>query len=372
MERKFWWLDTSDLALARAKLEAVRTKQLSEWNWISWDEADFPSPEEAELSLLREIGIPSMFSDGKVVCCQGLPSFHQKIAKGLEDIPDGILLVIMAPVLKTTSLYLKSKKDDKVFKIDESDDISKIDARAAFIAKRAEKIGVKMDMECCRGLAELCGPRHDMLTNELKKLRAYSEDGVVSRSDVIAVCSGEGEAVMFELTSLIMAGKSQQAHEWARRLLASSNPHGIVGFLCGWARTLCVVSACKCDLERCKVSVAGIYKMEKIGKSKARRVEMYPNTGRFYHTARELSESGRPDCWPFLVMAECHRLELATRLMPHKEDLSKEIHRFLERIMAEEEPRTLRPVPLPTFRPEREDMRVSKKYEVVDESAKDD
>ena len=100
MKRKFWWVDTTDLTLANAKVEAVKTKQLSDWHWISWDEQDFPTPQEAELSLLREVGIPSIFSDGKVVCCQGLPSFHQKVSKILDEIPEGILLIVMAPILR--------------------------------------------------------------------------------------------------------------------------------------------------------------------------------------------------------------------------------------------------------------------------------
>jgi len=373
MDRKFWWLDTSDLALARAKLGKVKADQLSTWNWISWDESDFTSPEEAELSLLREIGIPSMFSEGKVVCCQGLPSFHQKIAKGLEEIPDGILLVIMAPILKTTSLYTKAKKDEKKFCLDESKDIIKPKERTDFIAQRATQLGIRMDGECCFSLAQLCGPNHDMLTNEMKKLRACSEDGRVTKEDIDQICSAEGEAILYDLTGRIAFNEHGLAHELLRRLLLTTDAHAIIGFLCSWARVLCVTWSCGCDFERCRIASAGVSKLERAGEGKKRRVALFSNDNRFYHSIRELTEGNHYAHWPLVVMAECHRLELASRLMD-KEDLSKEMHRFLERVMGEDEPTSLRPLPIPAFRPERkrEDRRLSKEYEVLNEGSKDD
>ena len=372
MKRKFWWVDTTDLALALAKVEAVRTKQLSDWHWASWDEQDFFNPQEAELSLLREIGIPSIFSDGKVVCCQGLPTFHQKISKMLDEIPDGILLIVMAPVLRTTSLYLKAKKDNEKFEVDELEDISDPKKRLAFISERAEKIGVRLDNECCHMLAQMCGNSRDMISVELKKLKAYSEDGTVTHSDILAVCVGEGEAVLFELTSKILARNTEQAHEWMKRLLISTDPHAVVGFLCSWARVMCLVAGCKCDVERSKTAAAGLYKLEKIEGNRAKKALMYPTLGRFYHAAKELEGSPYAPYWPWVVMAECHRLEFATRFITGKDDLAKETHRFLERIMSEEGASSLRPIPLPAVITEREDRRKTKKYEVVDESPKND
>jgi len=355
------------LALARAKLDAVRKKQLSTWDWISWDEQDFRSPQEAELSLMRELGIASMFSDGKVICCQGLPTFHHKIAKSLEEIPEGILLVVMAPVDKTTSLFLKSSKDEQKFKIDMVDDISKPKAREAFVADRAEKMGVRMDAEACRVLSEMCGNSHDMISSELKKLKAYSEDGVINASDVQAACVGDGDAALFELSTLILCKEAGAAHEWMKRLLITTDGHAVVGYLCNWARVMCILSSVKLDSNRARNVASGLYKLEKVDERRARRVPMYPNTGRFYHAAREMQEASLPVYWPWLVMAECHRLELATRFMTAKEDFAKETHRFIERILAEEEPSSLRPLPIPAVVKEPKDRRKTKKYEVIDE-----
>jgi hypothetical protein len=374
MDRRFWWLDTSDLALARAKLDKVKADQLSGWSLISWDESDFPSPEEAELSLLREIGIPSMFSEGKVICCQGLPSFHQKIAKGLDQIPEGILLVIMSQILKTTSLYLNAKKDAKKFCLDEAKDITKPKERIEFVAQRAAQVGIRIDEECCYALAQLCGSSHDMLTNEMKKLRACSEDGRVTREDIDEICSAEGEAVLYDLTAKIAFNDPGPAHELLRRLLLTTDPHAIIGFLCSWARALCVSWSCGCDFERCKLAMAGVSKLEKVGEGKKRRVALFSNENRFYHSIRELTEGNHYAHWPLVVMAECHRLELASRLMRDKENLSKEMHRFLERVMGEDEPTTLRTLPIPSFGParKREERKLSKEYEVLNEGSKDD
>jgi len=369
MERRFWWLDSTDWNLAWAKLQAVKEKQLSEWEWMSWDEDDFSSAKEAEVSLLREIGIPSPFSDGKVVCCQGLPTFHKKIAKVLKDIPEGILLVIMAPFSKTSSLYLKAKKLHSC-RLDECEDISSMNSRVEFVGKRAEKIGVRLDKECCYIVAELCGKSHDSITNELKKLHACSEDGVVSRADVMQVCSAEGEAVIFEFTSKIVAGEREQAHEWLRRLMLTMAPQAIVGWLCAWARSLCLVASCRGDVEN-TVKLAGqLLKLEKVDDKRARCVQMYAKTGRFYHAARELNMSGRPLSWPFVVMMECHRLELATRWMAkNKDGLELEMHRAIGRMMGTSE--RLRPIPLPVVEEEPKEQRGSKKYEVINAKPQD-
>jgi hypothetical protein len=372
MKRKFWWLDTTDLTLARAKLEIVKGKQLKDWDWISWDEQDFSSPQEAELSLLREIGIPSMFSDGKAICCQGLPSFHQKVAKALPEIPDGILLIVMSSILKTTTLYLTAKKDEERYKVDEVEDISTPKTRVAFVAQRAEKIGIRLDEQCCRMLAEMCGNSHDMISNELKKLRDYSEDGTISVSDIDAACVGEGEAAMFDLSGKIVAGNKAQAHESLRRILLTFDPHALVSYLCGWARTMCLVSGCKYDVERSKLAATKLYKLEKVDDRRARRVQMYANTGRFFHACREMEESSYPPHWPLIVMAECSRLEFATRFIQDKDAFGRETHRFIDRIMDEEGAGTLRTLPLPTVVSEREDRRMTKKYEVINEIPKND
>lgn len=347
---KLWWIDDSDLSIVQSKLKSVKEKQLSSWNWISWREKDFDNANEAFLSITREIGIPSIFENGKAIICWGLPSFHAKLSKEITNISDGVILILITKVVKNISLYKTicelKESEDKLYRIDEQQENNK-ENNINFIAKRAAAFGLKIDDVCCQIILDFCGFNMDFITNEIKKLRYYCEDGNVTPFAISQVCAANGDANILILSRLIFSKKIPEVHELIERLLKRDNPLQILGFLCSWVQGMMIISGNESNINLLKEDVS---EMKKIltEENSTKVVPIYPNFGRLYHISKEFSNSNFSLEWPMNVFKECMRLQIICRMFYNDIDkILKEFHYFIERIFSiSNESKIIEPPPI--------------------------
>jgi DNA polymerase III delta subunit len=334
MKKRFWWLDSTDHALARQKLDSVRAKQLSEWEWIKWDEDDYADAKEAHDSLVREIGMPPMFAPGKVVYVWGLPSFHSKLAEEIPSIPDRILFIVIARPVKSYRLYARAKelaesKPDAVL-LDEAFTLTK-EKVGEFTIARAETLGLKITEAHARMLADLVGTNPNSITKELEKLKFFCEDGIVTQFAIEQTYYGEGESNSLLISKALLGKKEEMAHELIARALAQEAPMKLLGLLTSWSRTL--LAATSGEYNYVKETAATIQSIKKTG-GVWKTAPMWPNPGRIYHTYKEFQESGFCKEWPLLLSKELMRLQMSVFLLSRKPDMiQKEFHGFVTRVI---------------------------------------
>jgi DNA polymerase III delta subunit len=336
--RRFWWLDPTDLALAKARLKKIRETQAADWDWITWHEDDHPGEEEAFLSLASEIGIPPMFGPGKVVCCWDLPSFHSKLAGELEKIPDRIMLILVSRPQKNLRLYKKAeaikKATPEAVELDEAFALSK-DNAPEFVIQRAKRLGLDITRGHAKVLLDFVGLDAAQLTTELKKIRNFSDERVVTPWIIEQTCYGDGDATSIEFSKAVMARRQDVAHEYMRRILAKDHPLQICAYLASWARTLLVVNSRDGDYNASKAEIAGV---KTLSKDKSKLIPMWPNPGRLYYASKELAKGGFHPEWPMLLLSEAWRIQMIVRKNSTNKDLiEKEFHGFVFRVMAQQD-----------------------------------
>jgi hypothetical protein len=380
MVRRFWWLDSKDFALAIRLVNSVREKQLSDWDWVSWREEYFAAEDkkEAFLSLAREISLPPMFAPGKVVYCHGLPTFHAKLAGELKSIPEGVLFILLARIDRTLTLYTRAEalraeapeeKDSKV-KFDWAFDLTK-ETSTEYVKKRATAMGLRIDEACCKSLVDFSGLSHDKITNELRKLKYYCEDGVVSRDAIAQVNFESGAANLQDLTRYVFARNDVAAHELIERVLSREPVLRVLGLLVRWARVFMIGRSCGCDLDPVREDVAALraLKPKKKGKApedgepgeedeeeakpgpeeakpeeeakardgeKPETVPMFPKPQGLCFSFKDLREAQCQEGWPYLVASKVMDLQIFVRkhgTLGEKGLVAKEFHRFLDGII---------------------------------------
>lgn len=346
MKKRFWWLDPSDFAGARNKLDAVRENQLFDWDWLTWREDEFPNEKEAYGSLVREVGMAPMFSPGKVVCCWGLPSFHSKLSDEIEKIPEGVLLIIVARPAKNYRLYSRAKaygeKNKGTVELDSAFTLTK-EKCVDFTVSRAKSLGLRIVDGHARILADLVGIEPNRITNELKKLKHFCEDGIVTPYAIEQVFYGDGEANAFGISKAILARKEEVAHELISRSLAKEPAIKLLGLLVSWSRILLVAVSRNGDYNAMKGPASEIQALSLSGE-KWKKVPMWPNIGRLYHACREFAESKFCKEWPYLLAIEVMRLQIIARVMSRRPDLvEKEFHGFVTRVIDQADKVTSRP-----------------------------
>lgn len=368
---RFWWLDPTDFALAKGKLKSVREKQVPDWEWVSWRENEYQSSEEAEVALSGELGMSSMFSPGKVVVCWGLPSFHSRLADQVNRIPDNTMLVIVSRPVKNYRLYTKAKafgkKNDGAVLLEDAQNLSAEEV-LDFIGGRAKRLGLRISRDNARRLADLVGGNTDRLTNELRKLKYYCEDGVIEQWAIEQACFFEGEASALMLSKALLSKDEEIAHEIVSRVLLKEHPLQLMGLLTSWAAALLVAVSRRCDYNAIKERASRVQTLTPSGAS-WNKAPMWPKIGRLYHVCNEFSSSKLPPEWPLRLMSELMRLQLAARLLP-KDQIEKEFHGFIARMMEQADgvdSLLAPPLPMTKWPKERLVRAISKKRNILED-----
>ncbi len=329
---------------------------------MRWVEDQYETQEQALASIVTEIGIPSMFDEGKVVYTYGIPKCHSDLAPYLLQIPGQILFIIIAKPNKTYSLYKSAKKmeDAGSARIDEARDIASLSQsqKIEWIKTRAEAIGASINDGGASLLLDMYGFLPNKLHAELSKLRSFTDDGEISIWLIERACYATGDCEIKRLVQMITQGQRDESHEMLTRLLARrEDPMAIMGFMMQWINKLCIVSD-GYNEEKKKLAAQMIKWKKKDDKKKQDQeaegedeevqisngepVALFPNLGALYHSFEEFQVRQRQygaekaQNWAFqtLLHLGCTQYEIRKAGSDWKRK-SEIMHAFVDNIIGE-------------------------------------
>lgn len=142
----------------------------------------------------------------------------------LSDLPDYVTLVFYYDVLdgkpdKRLKLYKMLEKIACFATFEHMEERELV----AWIERRARAINRTISAENAAYLIFLCGNSMTNLAGELEKAAAHSTTGEIQKYNIDSVCSRVLEAVVFDLTDAITAGKYDHAVALVGDLLAQKN-----------------------------------------------------------------------------------------------------------------------------------------------------
>lgn len=173
----------------------------------------YPAMAEKKLVIVTDFDLfkpPAGFSDQ-------LPSL-------LTDLPDYLCLVFYYDVLegkpdKRTKLYKQLEKTacfTEFSRMEENDLV-------AWIERRVRSLDRVIAPEDASYMIFLCGNDMTNLAGEIDKAAAHSTTGEIKKYNIDAVCSPVLDAVVFDLTDAITAGKFARAVALVGELIAQKN-----------------------------------------------------------------------------------------------------------------------------------------------------
>lgn len=173
----------------------------------------YPAMSEKKLIIVTDFDLfkpPAGFSDF-------LPGL-------LGDLPDYVCLVFYYDVLdgkpdKRTKLYKVLEKSACFAEFAHQEERELV----AWLERRARALQCSIAPEEAAYLIFLCGNSMTNLAGELDKAAAHSTTGTIKKYNIDAVCSPVLDAVVFDLTDAITAGKFQRAVTLVGELIAQKN-----------------------------------------------------------------------------------------------------------------------------------------------------
>jgi hypothetical protein len=355
----FWWLDNSDISLARQKLRAVMERQLKEWERVRFQEDDFSSPAEAYRELMAYVSMRPILHPGRLIYMYGIPSFQDKLAKSLDEICNKVLLVIVARPDGACSLYKRARESKrKGFTVEEAFNLSRETAVEWTKARAMEFFGREIDNQACMMLIDAVGLDPNKITHEIDKMRNLCE-GKIAGWVVEQSAYGTGDADVRKFCSCLLENKAEHAHEMSRRLMAREEPLKFLGLPADWSRRLLIASSCKILDKATENAVQLVKKRGPKGEEKEREVTakhqrvmeaspaelasiikekegrgevvpMFPNPKSLFYTFKELARAGREEEWVRRLSKGIGELQVAARI--RKEEFQKLVEDFVSRM----------------------------------------
>ena len=364
MKTKIWWLDTTDIEDAKTKVEVAKNSHLSDWEFIRFNETAYLSPDTAALELMVLMTAPPTFSTGKVISCHEIPlrrasDKHQaKFLALLSDIPENVLLLIMARLDRVCALYkaLLSERLEGVAVVEESVVLDRNNI-VKWIQAKAAKIKLTIDPAACDKLGDQAELNPGRICNELRKLKAFSHDGHVSGMMVDAVAFGLGSMNVFSLGKALLARNEAAAHEMLQRMLDhGEDPEGMCAILHDWLLKLCFAESCGRDYAVALAACKDINKWKKDkernpdGSKKIDRVNDESSWGRFLresgesvpmfgnpkaieHACKDLKWNNVRSEWPYLAYKKLGELNLALRKGGKIIDPARRLHLYVSEMI---------------------------------------
>lgn len=93
----------------------------------------------------------------------------------------------------------------------------------AWLERRAKALGCMIEPGDASYMIFLCGNSMTNLAGEMEKAAAHTTTGVIKRYNIDAVCSPVLDAVVFDLTDAVTAGRFDRAVALVGELLAQKN-----------------------------------------------------------------------------------------------------------------------------------------------------
>ena len=173
----------------------------------------YPAMSEKKLIIVSDFDLfkpPAGFSDV-------LPGI-------LSDLPEYVCLVFYYDVLegkpdKRTKLYKTLEKTACFAEFSHQEERELV----AWLERRARALGCSIAPEDATYMIFLCGNSMTNLAGEMEKAAAHTTTGVIKKYNIDAVCSPVLDAVVFDLTDAITAGKFDRAVALVGDLIAQKN-----------------------------------------------------------------------------------------------------------------------------------------------------
>lgn len=173
----------------------------------------YPAMSEKKLIIVSDFDLfkpPAGFSD--VLPCI------------LSDLPEYVCLVFYYDVLegkpdKRTKLYKTLEKTACFAEFSHQEERELV----AWLERRARALGCSIAPEDAAYMIFLCGNSMTNLAGEMEKAAAHTTTGVIKKYNIDAVCSPVLDAVVFDLTDAITAGKFDRAVALVGDLIAQKN-----------------------------------------------------------------------------------------------------------------------------------------------------
>lgn len=137
---------------------------------------------------------------------------REALAALFDDLPEYVCLVFVYDLIEykpdaRTKLAAALKRSGSVVKFTRQDQGDLVD----WIRRRFRALDHDIDSELSRYLIFQCGDLMTGLISEIGKIGAYAKHRVVTREDIDAVATPQLDAVVFQLTDAITAGRFDQA-----------------------------------------------------------------------------------------------------------------------------------------------------------------
>lgn len=173
----------------------------------------YPAMSEKKLIIVSDFDLfkpPAGFSDV-------LPGI-------LGDLPEYVCLVFYYDVLdgkpdKRTKLYKTLEKTACFAEFSHQEERELV----AWLERRARALGCSIAPEDASYMIFLCGNSMTNLAGEMEKAAAHTTTGIIKKYNIDAVCSPVLDAVVFDLTDAITAGKFDRAVTLVGELIAQKN-----------------------------------------------------------------------------------------------------------------------------------------------------
>ena len=137
---------------------------------------------------------------------------REALAALFDDLPEYVCLVFVYDLIEykpdaRTKLAAALKRSGSVVKFTRQEQGDLVD----WIRRRFRALDHDIDSELSRYLIFQCGDLMTGLISEIGKIGAYAKHRVVTREDIDAVATPQLDAVVFQLTDAITAGRFDQA-----------------------------------------------------------------------------------------------------------------------------------------------------------------
>lgn len=230
-------------AAVRILKEKLVTKGLEAFNYAELD------GKTLELRTLEEtVNRPPMMVERTLVLVTDFPLFRKKRAKKsdgedenaedtetvqddsseqsadailslITDLPPYVCLVFVYDTLECkpdarTKLYQKVKEIGEIAEFTPAP----VEELEPWIRSRCKEFGVRIEREEIRTLIEHCGSSMQSLTGEIDKLCLYTNNGVITREDILEATCGTVEGKIFKLCDAIALHQSREALRRLREL----------------------------------------------------------------------------------------------------------------------------------------------------------
>ncbi len=235
--------------------------------------------------ILEACNTFSMFSEKKVVWVKDFPPLVSAAARGYTSVAveeiieylnspsDGCILIFSSEKLDAKSNLVKAlRKAGKVY------DFNKLDYAqlAAFAEKRFRNAGVSINRDILRYLIDETGYfnketeyRISNLNNDILKIIAHCDDGVVTENDVIQTLKGDLDTFAFNFLDSISSRNKDSAFELLHNILsAGTDVYSIIGLLVSQFELLLAVKEFKEDGMR-QSEIAAVAKVHEFRIKKA-------------------------------------------------------------------------------------------------------